>query len=111
MKYAAERRAADRQDRVAGIPAREDWRKAALHPSQVPIAHTRIDDFLMAHDTTCVDAIDKDGIMFSATPSGSWLPSVVAGDTGIPLTERAQSFLLVPGIRMNWRAESVRASR
>ncbi len=57
----------------------------------------KIDDILMAHDTTCVDAIDKDGIMFSATPSGAWLPSVVAGDTGIPLTERAQSFLLVPG--------------
>ncbi len=51
----------------------------------------------MAHDTTCVDAIDKDGMMFSATPSGAWLPSVIAGDTGIPLTERAQSFLLVPG--------------
>ena len=51
----------------------------------------------MAHDTTCVNAFDKDGVMFSATPSGAWLPSVIAGDTGIPLTERAQSFLLVPG--------------
>ena len=51
----------------------------------------------MAHDTTCVDSIDKDGMMFSSTPSGAWLPSVIAGDTGIPLTERAQSFLLVPG--------------
>ena len=35
--------------------------------------------------------------MFSATPSGAWLPSVIAGDTGIPLTQRAQSFLLIPG--------------
>ena len=52
---------------------------------------------LMARDTTCVDAMDKNGMMFSATPSGAWLPSVIAGDTGIPLTERAQSFLLVPG--------------
>ena len=51
----------------------------------------------MAHDTTCVDAIDKDGMMFSATPSGAWLPSVIAGDTGIPLSERAQSFVLIPG--------------
>ena len=51
----------------------------------------------MARDTTCVDAIDKDGMVFSATPSGAWLPSVIAGDTGIPLTERAQSFLLVKG--------------
>ncbi len=25
------------------------------------------------------------------------MPSVIAGDTGIPLTERAQSFLLIPG--------------
>jgi gamma-glutamyltranspeptidase/glutathione hydrolase len=51
----------------------------------------------MAKDTTCVDVIDKDGITFSATPSGAWMPSVIAGDTGIPLTERAQQFLLVPG--------------
>jgi gamma-glutamyltranspeptidase/glutathione hydrolase len=67
------------------------------HPSLENIAHTKIDAFLMAHDTTCVDTIDASGIMFAATPSGAWLPSVIAGDTGIPLTERAQSFLLVPG--------------
>ena len=57
----------------------------------------KIDDVLMAHDTTCVDAIDDDGMVFSATPSGAWMPSVIAGDTGIPLTQRAQSFVLVPG--------------
>jgi gamma-glutamyltranspeptidase/glutathione hydrolase len=51
----------------------------------------------LARDTTCVDVIDKDGIMFSSTPSGAWLPSVIAGDTGIALTQRAQSFLLIPG--------------
>lgn len=77
------------------VPGKIDGYRS-VHPSQSEIVRTKIDDFLMAHDTTCVDAIDKDGIMFSATPSGAWLPSVVAGDTGIPLTERAQSFLLVP---------------
>ena len=61
------------------------------------MARARIDDELMARDTTCINAIDKDGVMFSATPSGAWLPSVIAGDTGIPLTQRAQSFLLIPG--------------
>ncbi len=71
--------------------------KPPLHPSESAIVRTKIDAFLMAHDTTCVDAIDSSGIMFAATPSGAWLPSVIAGDTGIPLTERAQSFLLVPG--------------
>ncbi len=68
-----------------------------IHPSESEITRLHIDDALMAKDTTCVDAIDKSGITFSATPSGAWLPSVIAGDTGIPLTERAQSFLLVPG--------------
>ena len=71
--------------------------KQGKHPTEMEIARTKIDDELMASDTTCVDAIDKDGIVFSATPSGSWLPSVIAGDTGIPLTERAQQFILVDG--------------
>ena len=71
--------------------------KVGKHPSISEIARTRIDDELMARDTTCVNAVDKDGVMFAATPSGAWLPSVIAGDTGIPLTQRAQSFLLVPG--------------
>ncbi|MBV9503378.1 MAG: gamma-glutamyltransferase family protein [Acidobacteriia bacterium] len=67
------------------------------HPSHVEIAHRKIDDALAAKDTTCIDAVDKNGIAFSATPSGAWMPSYIAGDTGIPLTQRAQSFLLVPG--------------
>jgi gamma-glutamyltranspeptidase/glutathione hydrolase len=67
------------------------------HPSESAMVRIKIDDELMARDTTCVDAIDKDGLMFSATPSGAWLPSVIAGDTGIPLTQRAQSFLLIKG--------------
>ncbi|HXJ44458.1 MAG TPA: gamma-glutamyltransferase [Bryobacteraceae bacterium] len=97
MKYADERRG------LIGKNASLDFRpghpdaKQGTHPSLSTITRTKIDDMLMAHDTTCVDVIDKDGIMFTATPSGAWLPSVIAGDTGIPLTERAQSFLLVPG--------------
>jgi len=71
--------------------------KIGKHPSETETARVKIDDALMAHDTTCVDAIDHDGMVFSATPSGAWLPSVIAGDTGIPLTERAQSFVLIPG--------------
>ncbi len=48
-------------------------------------------------DTTCVNVIDQDGNLFSATPSGAWIPAVLAGDTGIPLTQRAQAFVLTPG--------------
>ncbi len=49
------------------------------------------------HDTTHLDAIDADGLMISATPSGGWMPSspVVAG-LGFPLGTRAQMFWLDP---------------
>jgi gamma-glutamyltranspeptidase/glutathione hydrolase len=98
MTYAEERRAQIGHDASLDfLPGKIDG-KVGLHPSKADIVRARkIDDILMAHDTTCVDTIDKDGIMFSSTPSGAWLPSVIAGDTGIPLTERAQSFLLVRG--------------
>jgi len=50
-----------------------------------------------AHDTTCVNVMDAKGNVFSATPSGAWLPAVVAGDTGVLVSTRLQSFLLAPG--------------
>jgi gamma-glutamyltranspeptidase/glutathione hydrolase len=67
------------------------------HPFYANLTHHDLDPAVLAKDTTCVDAIDKDGVAISITPSGAWLPSVIAGDTGIALTERAQSFLLVKG--------------
>lgn len=95
--YAAERRKQIGQHASLDfVPGTIDGKKGK-HPTDMEIARTKIDDELMARDTTCVDAIDKDGIIFSATPSGAWLPSVIAGDTGIPLTERAQQFILVEG--------------
>jgi gamma-glutamyltranspeptidase / glutathione hydrolase len=96
-EYGAERRA------LIGAEASLEFRpgdvgpNAPRHPSFSQIARRSIDDALLAKDTTCVDAIDKDGAAISITPSGAWLPSLIAGDTGIPLTERAQSFLLIPG--------------
>ncbi len=71
--------------------------KSLPHPTTADMASYRIDDALISHDTTCVTAIDKNGVMFSSTPSGAWMPSVIAGDTGIPLTQRAQSFVLIKG--------------
>ena len=49
-----------------------------------------------ANDTTCVNVVDKDGNMFSATPSGAWLPAVVAGNTGVLMGQRLQSSLTDP---------------
>lgn len=49
-----------------------------------------------ANDTTCVNVVDKEGNLFSATPSGAWLPAVVAGDTGVLMGQRLQSSLMDP---------------
>ena len=60
----------------------------------------------VVQDTTCVNVVDRQGNLFSATPSGAWLPSVIAGETGIPLSTRLQSFVVRPAIQTN----SARAS-
>ena len=48
-------------------------------------------------DTTCVDVVDKDGNVFSATPSGAWLPAVMGGTSGVAFGTRLQSLVTVPG--------------
>ncbi len=51
-----------------------------------------------AGDTTCVDVVDADGNLFSSTPSSGWLlgGAFIAGDTGVPLSNRMQVFDLDP---------------
>jgi gamma-glutamyltranspeptidase/glutathione hydrolase len=44
--------------------------------------------------TTSIQAADKDGWVVSITPSGGWIPAVIAGRTGVGLSQRAQSFVL-----------------
>ena len=46
--------------------------------------------------TTTVQAADKEGWVVSITPSGGWIPAVIAGKTGVGLSQRAQSFVLDP---------------
>ncbi len=57
---------------------------------------SQVPEIERANDTTCVNVIDKDGNLFSATPSGAWLPAVVAGDTGVLMGQRLQSALTDP---------------
>ncbi len=58
-----------------------------------PGDHAELDeDFYLG--TTSVQAADAEGWVVSITPSGGWIPAVVAGETGIGLSQRAQSFVL-----------------
>ncbi len=46
--------------------------------------------------TTSIEAADEAGWVVSITPSGGWVPAVIAGHTGIGLSQRAQSFVTRP---------------
>ena len=43
--------------------------------------------------TTSIEAADAEGWVVSVTPSGGWVPAVIAGHTGVGLSQRAQSFV------------------
>jgi gamma-glutamyltranspeptidase/glutathione hydrolase len=43
--------------------------------------------------TTSIEAADEAGWVVSITPSGGWVPAVIAGRTGVGLSQRAQSFV------------------
>ena len=44
--------------------------------------------------TTSVQAADEEGWVVSITPSGGWVPAVIAGRTGVGMSQRAQSFVV-----------------
>jgi gamma-glutamyltranspeptidase/glutathione hydrolase len=43
--------------------------------------------------TTSIEAADEAGWVVSVTPSGGWIPAVIAGRTGVGMSQRAQSFV------------------
>ncbi len=50
------------------------------------------DDFFAG--TTSIQAADAEGWVVSVTPSGAWIPAVIAGRTGVGMSQRMQSFVL-----------------
>ena len=82
---------------MAQVPGDPLNMKAILATAPATIGRvSQVPEIERANDTTCVNVVDKDGNLFSATPSGAWLPAVVAGDTGVLMGQRLQSALLDP---------------
>ena len=52
------------------------------------------DDEAFHAGTTSMQAADASGWVVSVTPSGGWIPAVIAGNTGVGLSQRMQSFVL-----------------
>ena len=57
-----------------------------------PLSHAAFREQFTA-GTTSIEAADEAGWVVSITPSGGWIPAVIAGRTGVGLSQRAQSFV------------------
>jgi gamma-glutamyltranspeptidase/glutathione hydrolase len=64
------------QDRPVGMTSHDDRLRAALNAG-----------------TTSIEAADAEGWVVSITPSGGWIPAMIAGRTGIGVSQRAQQFV------------------
>ena len=74
-------------------------RKAAAAPAfdaERFAAATDPDSGSFLRGTTTQITADKEGWLVAMTPSGGWVPAVIAGKTGIGMSQRAQSFVLDP---------------
>jgi len=71
----------------------ENWHSKM--PAQTPVTMAEFDRTFRL-GTTSVEAADEKGWAVSVTPSGGWTPAVIAGHTGIGLSQRMQSFVLDP---------------
>jgi gamma-glutamyltranspeptidase / glutathione hydrolase len=72
-----------------GGPPTQD--AASLNGMPLP-ARTFEEEFYAG--TTSAEAADAEGWVVSVTPSGGWIPAVIAGKTGIGMSQRMQSFVV-----------------
>lgn len=75
----------------------KDWNKTRTNAderSAPPLAKLEMFRETFRRGTTTVQAADAEGWVVSMTPSGGWIPAVIAGRTGIGLSQRAQSFVM-----------------
>jgi gamma-glutamyltranspeptidase/glutathione hydrolase len=66
------------------------WNATAAKPRTTAALESFDEQFRLG--TTSIEAADAEGWVVSVTPSGGWIPAVIAGKTGIGLSQRAQSF-------------------
>jgi gamma-glutamyltranspeptidase/glutathione hydrolase len=68
------------------------WPPKAKTPAAASEGASGFDEAFRA-GTTSIQAADASGWVVSVTPSGGWIPAVIAGKTGVGLSQRAQSFV------------------
>jgi gamma-glutamyltranspeptidase/glutathione hydrolase len=73
-----------------------DWHKRGAPRPAAAVGEAQPTPTGFYGGTTTIQAADAEGWVVSVTPSGGWLPAVVAGRTGVGLSQRLQSFVLDP---------------
>jgi len=68
--------------------------QASLGTYTAPLSEEYLNQVFLG--TTSVEATDKEGWVVSITPSGGWNPACIAGNTGIGMSQRMQSFVTNP---------------
>lgn len=74
------------------VPSHDSVSIAMLSPSEKKEREEYMDR--LWRGTTSVEAADAEGWVVSITPSGGWLPACIAGNTGVGMSQRMQSFVL-----------------
>ena len=73
------------------------WTNVPAHPPEAKTENDRAQlDADFRAGTTSIQAADETGWAISVTPSGGWIPACVAGNTGVGMSQRMQSFVLDP---------------
>jgi gamma-glutamyltranspeptidase/glutathione hydrolase len=76
----------------------QNWHRTGTQQeerSAPPVSFLKFEESFRS-GTTTIEAADAEGWAVSITPSGGWVPAVIAGRTGVGLSQRAQSFVVDP---------------
>jgi gamma-glutamyltranspeptidase/glutathione hydrolase len=78
------------------LPLLRDWPPSprAATTSEGDAAALAAFNEAFTRGTTSIEAADTSGWVVSVTPSGGWIPAVIAGRTGIGVSQRAQQFVV-----------------
>jgi gamma-glutamyltranspeptidase/glutathione hydrolase len=78
------------RDKNPFLDVLRNWNATATKPrTTAALEHF---DVSFRQGTTSIEAADEEGWVVSVTPSGGWIPAVIAGKTGVGLSQRGQSF-------------------
>jgi gamma-glutamyltranspeptidase/glutathione hydrolase len=78
------------RDKNPFLDVLHNWNATATKPrTTAALEHF---DVSFRQGTTSIEAADEEGWVVSVTPSGGWIPAVIAGKTGVGLSQRGQSF-------------------